>query len=313
MRKKTVVAIGVFDGVHLGHQKILKQAVKIAKRFGVRSLAITFDPHPASVLGPKSEPPFLVSVKHRVELIRRLGIDRCVIFNFTKDFAGMTGEYFVKNILVKKLNAGWVVVGEDFYFGKAKAAGVSFLKIAGRQYGFKTVQLKKVRHGKIEISSSFIRRLIRSGSLDFAKKLLGRPVVVLGTVVRGRKIGETLGFPTANINPHHEAVPPSGVYAVFAKVGKRCYNAVLNIGVRPTFYGTHSRDKEPAIEAHIFEFSNNIYGRDVEISFVKKIRPEKKFASKELLMQQIEKDVKRTKNILKETECRTIFVKNTTI
>lgn len=295
MRKKTVVAIGVFDGVHLGHRKILESAVKIAKEMRAQAAAITFNPHPASVLTPENAPPSLISFKHRLRLMRSIGIKRCVVINFTKRFAKTAPESFVKNILVNKLNAGWVVIGEDFSFGRQRQAGCDFLKKEGKRFGFAVMPVKIVRYKGHPISSSLIRHCIRKGSLAFAKRLLGRPFTVLGTVVRGRRLGRELGFPTANINPHHEVVPPKGVYAVLVNAGGDRFGGVLNIGRRPTFYGRYREDEEPTIEVYIFNFSKRIYGKDIEVEFVRKIRSEKKFKGPETLKRQIKEDVQNAK------------------
>jgi len=291
MDKKTVVAIGVFDGVHIGHKKILHDAVKIAKRNNTKSIALTFYPHPLSVVDSNAAPLSLISLKHRLNLIKDIGIDKRVVFNFTKGFSNFTAEIFIKNVLVKKLNAGWVVVGENFSFGKHREGDCNLLKDRGRVYGFKVAHVKTLTYKGKVISSSFIRRLIQSGDLDLAKRLLGRPVEVLGTVVKGNEIGRELGFPTANINPHHEIVPPSGVYIVKVNIDKHIYNGVLNIGVRPTFYGNKKQDKEPTIEVFIFNFKKNIYKKDIEVKFIKRIRSEKKFKSRQDLIQQIKLDV----------------------
>ena len=256
MAKKTVVAIGVFDGVHRGHQKVLKEAVKIARRLGAKAFAVTFNPHPLFVTSPSNVPPSLISLEHRIKLIYGLNIDRCIVFNFTKDFAGMRPEIFLKDVLVKKINAGWVVVGEDFCFGKDRSADADFLAQQGKKLGFKVKKLRMLKYKNFLISSSLVRRLIRQGRLSLAEKLLARPVGILGTVVKGNSLGASIGFPTANINPHHEVVPPSGVYVVGVKIDNKRYKGVLNIGTRPTFYGRAKRDKEPTIEAHIFDFQN---------------------------------------------------------
>jgi riboflavin kinase/FMN adenylyltransferase len=295
MAKKTVVAIGVFDGVHRGHQKVLKEAVKIARRLGAKAFAVTFNPHPLFVTSPSNVPPSLISLEHRIKLIYGLNIDRCIVFNFTKDFAGMRPEIFLKDVLVKKINAGWVVVGEDFCFGKDRSADADFLAQQGKKLGFKVKKLRMLKYKNFLISSSLVRRLIRQGRLSLAEKLLARPVGILGTVVKGNSLGASIGFPTANINPHHEVVPPSGVYVVGVKIDNKRYKGVLNIGTRPTFYGRAKRDKEPTIEAHIFDFSKQIYGKIVEVLFLKRLRPEKKFIDKEALARQIKRDVQKAK------------------
>ena len=308
LKNKNVVAIGVFDGVHLGHKKILETAVKIARQNHTKAIALTFYPHPLTVVAgsggtslrgaPKNTPLSLISLRHRINLIKSFGIGKCVVFNFTKGFARSRPDVFIKDILLKKMKAGWIVVGEDFCFGRRRSGNIKLLVKKGKELGFKVKQVGILKHRGIPISSSLIRQAISSGKLGFAKKILGRPVAVLGTVVEGRRIGRKLGFPTANINPHHEVVPPSGVYAVKVNIDKSCYNGILNIGIRPTFYGLALQDKEPIIEAYIFDFNKSIYGKDVEVVFIKKIRSEKKFRTEKTLIARIEKDIKQARGIL---------------
>lgn len=298
MGKKTVVVIGVFDGVHVGHKKILRAAVKLARRNKAKSVALTFYPHPQSVLRHSKAALSLISLKHRINLIKSEGIDECIVFKFTKRFSRKPADIFIKDFLVDKLHAGWVVVGEDFCFGKKKKCGCALLAAKGRELGFKLERIPILKHKGVAVSSSLIRQAILSGKIKFAKRLLGRPVTVLGTVVKGRKIGRQIGFPTANINPHHEVVPPSGVYAVKVNIDKKYYNGVLNIGTRPTFYGIDKGDKEPAIEVYIFNFNRKIYGKDIEAVFIKKIRGERKFRNKEILAIEIKKDIKHAWRVL---------------
>lgn len=308
MSKKTVVTIGVFDGVHSGHKRILEKAVAIARRAKAEAVAVTFNPHPLLVLSKKKAPPSLISLKHRLGLIRDVGIDRCIVIDFTKKFAGISPESFVKDILVKRLNAGWIVVGEDFCFGSKRRGEADFLARKGRELGFSVTTVRTLKYKGFAVSSSLIRRSIQAGRLEFSSKLLARPVTILGTVVKGNRLGEIIGFPTANVNPHHEVVPASGVYAVRVKIDRKNYGGVLNIGTRPTFYGPGRKDKESTIEVHIFDFSKRIYGKVVEVIFVKRIRSEKRFANTEELAEQIKKDVKQAKKILKEAICSPILL-----
>jgi len=324
MAKKNVIAIGIFDGVHKGHKKILNAAVRLAKKNRTKAAAVTFYPHPLSVLRPGNAPSSLISLKHRISLIKAAGIDGCEVINFTKKFAAVRAEDFIKNTLVKKFNAGWIVIGEDFSFGAGRKGDYGFLKKKSAEYGFKVIKIKTLRYRGVTISSSVLRRLIKEGRLKLAQRLLARPVSVMGTVVKGNSLGRVLGFPTANLNPHHEVVPPSGVYAVKVnldpallintsalpttkvlhqkggvdKTHSNLYNGVLNIGVRPTFYGLDKQDKEPAIEVFVFNFSKTIYGKDIEVLFVKKLRKEKRFESRQGLVKQIKKDTKEAESAL---------------
>jgi len=289
--RKTIATIGIFDGVHYGHQRILKKLVRIAAKENSKSMVITFHPHPRKVLNPDLKVPFLTSLEHRLKLIEEMGVDFFLVIKFTKSIARMKAPDFIKKILVDRLNIKALVVGEDFLFGHKEEGDFALLRSSGKLFGFRLFGVKGVKRNGRYISSTRIRKKIEEGDLKEASKLLNRPVSILGTVVEGRAVGRSIGFPTANIDPHHEAIPPSGVYAVRVRFGKRFYRGILNIGSRPTFF--KHRTKEKTIELHIFNFKKDIYGKDVEIIFKKKIRPEKKFSSVEALRQQIQKDILR--------------------
>lgn len=284
---KITASIGVFDGVHRGHQKILKKTAEAASRAGMKSLAITFHPHPREVLNPDSKIPLLTSTAHKSRLIEKIGIDFLLDLKFTRKLARVKAENFIENILVKRLGIKTLVVGGNFLFGYKSRGDFKLLKTMGRKYGFKLLRIRPLKIKGAQVSSTRIRMAIEKGDLVLASLMLGRPVSVLGTVVKGRSVGRRLGFPTANINPHHEAIPPSGVYAVDALVRDKKYKAILNIGIRPTF----DIKREIAIELYMFKFNKNIYGEDVEIIFKRKIRNERKFKSAEALKTQIQKDI----------------------
>jgi riboflavin kinase/FMN adenylyltransferase len=295
--KKSVVTIGVFDGVHIGHRAVIKNVVGRAKAVGAMSIVVTFDPHPLKVLGAGHLALSLMSLKHRVNAIKGLGVDKVIVMKFDKRLSGMEPGGFIKNVIQKELNAQEIFVGEDFCFGRHAGADIKALKRIGGTAGLRVHPVKAVKRNGQVISSSEIRRLVVSGRIKDASKLLGRPFSILGTVVSGAKLARVLGYPTANINPHHEAMPPSGVYAVKVKLNKKLLKGVMNIGVRPTFYD-HGRDVEPSIEVHIFGFHGSIYGRDMEILFVKRIRAEKKFNTIDSLIEQVRKDEKSAKRLL---------------
>ncbi len=293
--KKSVVTIGVFDGVHIGHQAVIKKVVMRSRAIGARAIAITFDPHPMKLLSASHFVPSLISLKHRIRLIKELGIDSVTVLKFDRKMADITAEKFVKNILIKRFNTKEVFVGEDFRFGAGAEADANILKEIGRAYAIKVNIVKDVKKDGAVVSSSIIRQFVVRGEIDMASGLLGRSYSILGTVVGGAKLARVLGYPTANLNPHHEAVPPSGVYAVKIIFNKKTFKGVMNIGVKPTFYD-HGHDKEPAIEVHIFSFHSRIYGKDLEVLFVKKLRDEKKFKTQDELISQIKKDVKSSKS-----------------
>lgn len=286
--RRSAVTVGVFDGVHVGHRKIIGKVVARARAYGLESVVVTFDPHPLAVLGTGRKAPSLISLDHRLDLMKGLGVDTAVVISFAKSFAAMSAERFVGEVLVGSLGARFIYTGENFYFGRSASAGVARLKDIASSYGVKVESVKRVTVAGRAVSSSYIRKAISSGDLKTAEKLIGRPVSVFGTVMRGARFARFLGYPTANINPHHEVIPPAGVYAVRVRIGNTIRGGVLNIGTRPTFYSP--RDREPSIEAHIFDFRSRIYGKDIEISFIRKIRDERVFSDAGSLAAQIEKD-----------------------
>lgn len=287
--QNAIATIGIFDSVHRGHQKILKKLVKEARHSGAKSLVITFHPHPRKVLRPDAKIPFITSLEHRLRLIESLGVDSSLVIRFTRSLSRMSARDFINKILVRRLGVKAIVVGVNFLFGNRDKGNFILLKKLSRLYGFKLFGVKPIRIKGTIVSSTKIRRAIEKGNLKDAALMLGRPVTVLGTVVKGRRIGRRLGFPTANIDPHHEAIPPSGVYAVDVKLKNKSYKAVLNIGTRPTF----GKGSESTIELYILNFKQDIYNKDVEIIFKRKIRDERRFASIEALREEIQRDIRR--------------------
>jgi len=279
--KNPVVALGVFDGVHRGHRKILKEAVKKACDIGGKSIVLTFSPHPQ-----KQES--LYSLQHRLKLISELDIDICIVVNFTKKFAQMSAEDFISKVLVAKIRPKFIFVGRNFRFGKGARGDYKMLEDKSRDYNFKLKIFNVLKSADKAISSTLIRKLIKSSRIREAGALLGRRVAILGTVGRGSGLGKFLGFPTANINPHHEIIPAAGIYAVKIILSGKTYNGACYIGTRPTI---STLNKENRIEVHIFNFHKDIYGKTVEVQFLKLIRADKKFSSLAGLASQIRKDI----------------------
>ena len=278
---KPVLALGVFDGLHRGHRQILKCAVRQARKIKGTSVALTFWPHPQK---EKS----LYSLEHRLRLIAELGIDACIVVNFNRNFASKSASDFIAKILVKKIGVSFVYVGKNFRFGAKASGDYKLLARSAKRYNFVLKAQNVVRFKKTPISSTTIRRLINKRKIKEAERLLGRRVSVLGTVIRGSKLGRVLGFPTANINPHHEIIPPAGIYAVQINLLGKSYDGICYIGARPTI---STKDKSLHIEVHIFNFRRNIYGKFLEIQFVRLIRLDHKFASIKELTGQIKKDI----------------------
>jgi riboflavin kinase/FMN adenylyltransferase len=279
--KNPIVALGVFDGLHRGHRNILEALVKRAKQINGTSVVLTFWPHP-------QREESLYSLEHRLRLIAGLGIDVCIIIKFSEHFGDILAEDFVKDILGEKIRAKEIYIGRNFRFGKNARGNAKMLEQFSKIYDFRLREFPVMRIGALAISSTYIRRLIRKGNLSGAQKLLSCPVSVLGTVIKGVSVGKKLGFPTANINPHHEVVPPPGVYATEIIYDGEKLKGLCYIGTRPTFKG----QEKTHIEVHIFNFKKNIYGKYLEIQFIEKIREEKKFDSPRKLAQQIKKDMK---------------------
>lgn len=298
MSKGSAVAIGIFDGVHVGHKAIIERCVKKAKRLHLKSMVLTFYPHPLKVISPKQAPLLVSSLSHRLSLIKKIGIDEVMVIHFNKSFLRLTPAEFVRKILVDKLQAKEVFVGENFRFGRGRRAGARQLSALGRRDGFNVNIIRSIRKKDRVVSSSLIRSLITKGALEDAETLLGRPVSILGSVVKGLSRGRQLGYPTANVDPHHEAIPPSGIYAVKVRLKDKSYGGVLYIGKCPTFKDLEHL-KEPRIEVHILGFKGSLYGKDIEIHFVKRIRGDKKFRTKELLKNQIALDEAIARKLLK--------------
>jgi len=295
---KPVVALGVFDGLHRGHRLILSSAVRQAQKIKGTSVALTFWPHP-------QREGSLYSLEHRLRLIAELGIDICIVINFNRHFAKISAQNFIAKILVKKIGVSFVCVGKNFRFGKEALGDYRLLKVSAKKYNFRLKIFSVLKSKNEPISSTAIRRLVKKGKIKEAQKLLGRRVSVLGTVIPGSRLGRILGVPTANINPHHEVIPPSGIYAVkiILKSGdgsrKRepspLFNGICYIGTRPTIL---ARNKSLRVEVHIFKFQKDVYGKFLEIQFVRLIRPDKKFASLQELVIQIRKDIHSCRKIL---------------
>lgn len=295
--KKGVVTLGNFDGLHLGHQELVRKVVEKAREINGSSIVFTFHPHPLKVLAPESCPPLLSTYDEKVAMFEELGIDLLLMIPFTGAIAQMTAREFAEKILKDTLNAGEVFVGFNYRFGRGREGNVKVLKSLGQELGFNVTEVREVAFEDEVISSTKIRNLIKAGNVEHAAKLLGRPYAITGMVVAGDRRGRELGFPTANLDPFHEIMPYPGVYAVRVFVEGKQYDGVVNAGFRPTF------DKHDlCVEAHLFDFSGNLYGREMTIFFVSKIRDEKRFESLDALVAQIRKDVETAKDILKKAK-----------
>ena len=282
----TAVALGVFDGIHLGHRAILGRAVELADARGLEGVACTFDPHPMEVLQPGRAPLPLTTLADRLALIGETGITTTVVIAFTREVAGMEPEAFVERALLGVLRAREVVVGFNHRFGRGARGDARLLEALGPRLGLGVHVVPPTTVDGVGVSSSEIRAALARGDLPRAARLLGRDYTVGGEVVHGAGRGQSLGFPTANIRAELPLPLPAGVYVGRADIGSAVYPAVVNIGVRPTF-----GDSTSAVEAHLLDFSGDLYGRRIRLTFVRRLREERKFPSVEALRAQIAADV----------------------
>ncbi len=293
-----VVALGNFDGVHLGHQAVLRRAADGGRKRGARVVAATFQPHPRAVLMPGGQPKLLTTPELRREALLRCGADEVREIRFDAELSRKSPEEFVLEVLVGEIGAVAVVVGENFRFGHRAAGDISDLERVMRSVGGEAYGVAVRGEGREGgISSTRIRRLVGGGEVEEAGRLLGRPYLVRGEVVEGDRRGRSIGFPTANVLPDPLVVVPArGVYAGFVRVGKEVHAACTNVGVAPTFERGESR-----IEAYLLDFEGDLYGRVVDVSFVQKIRPEKRFSGVEELKAQIARDVEEARGITNDS------------
>lgn len=293
----SIVTIGNFDGIHLGHQEIFRNIVAEARRFGSKAVVITFDPHPKMLLHPEKRPFYLItSLEEKIALLGDLGIDALMLIPFSLEFAKTTAEEFITEVLWNKLHPRKIFIGHDYTFGRGKEGNEAYLASFGRKLGFAVDVVNAFIIGDTIVSSTRIRNAILRGDVKTAALLLGRPYNLGGPVIEGKRRGTGLGFPTANVEPNKVLIPEQGVYAVFVKFAGDRYQGVLNIGNNPTF-----DDTMLSVEAHILNFDEEIYGRHLEVLFIDRIREEIKFSGPEHLILQIRHDIEKAKEILKSS------------
>ena len=290
--RPTVLTLGVFDGLHLGHQKIMRTVVERANAAGAHATAITFDPHPRAVLHPESAPPLLQTLDQRLANFEVLGIEQAIVIPFTKDFAANPAEDFLRDIVHDRLHAREVYLGKGFAFGRERGGNIDLLRKMSSELGFVADEVGEVRLRGNRISSSKIRKLLAEGRVNLARRMLGRPYGVEGVIIRGNRRGHTIGFPTANLKPHNRVIPRYGVYATATLLDGKWRRSITNIGVRPTF----ENEAEPSIETYIFDYSGDLYGDVLRVRFLHRIRDERKFSGIDELKAQIEKDTRRALN-----------------
>lgn len=293
--KKTIVTLGTFDGMHVGHQAILNK-LKLQKEFyGYETLVLTFFPHPRMVLKTDHKISLLNTIDERIKQIDQFGIDHLVVQEFTQEFANLSAEEFVKNVLVDQFNIGKIVIGYDHRFGKNRSADIHDLIEFGKKYHFDVEQISAKELDDVSVSSTKIRNALNQGDVGLAKTYLGYPYMVSGKVVSGKQLGRTIGYPTANIQvaEDYKLIPTIGVYVVSVTVKGTDYYGMLSVGTNPTVGGT-----EKTIEVYIFDFNDTIYNEEITVRFLTKIRNEEKFASIDLLIEALKNDEVFSRNFI---------------
>ena len=289
IHRPTVLTLGVFDGLHLGHQLIMKTVVERARETHAVPTVITFDPHPRAVLHPESAPPLLQTFDQKIEGFGVLGIEQTIVVRFTKEFSNIRAEDFLKDLVVDRLHAKEVYLGKGFAFGHNREGNIELLKRMGSELGFVAGEVPEVKLRGCRVSSSKIRQVLASGQVNLARRMLGRPYGVEGRVEHGSERGHTLGFPTANLHPHNRVIPRNGVYVTGTLIEGQWRRSVTNVGVRPTFGDA----TEPSVETFVMNWDGDLYGDVVRVRFLYRLRDERKFSSIDELKTQIARDVER--------------------
>jgi riboflavin kinase / FMN adenylyltransferase len=299
----THLAIGVFDGLHIGHQAVIGRALASARQTGGNAVVVTFDPHPVRVLRPEKAPRLLTSTRHKVDLIERMGVDAVLLLEFTQEFSKTPPEIFIEKLVQAANHLTQICVGQEWTFGANRSGSIRLLEELAPKLEFQVTSVPPVLVGERVVSSTLIRSAVERGDFDSAAKYLGRAFTILGTVTAGRQLGRRLGFPTANLRAHNELFPPNGVYSAKAWFRGTEYGGVVNIGVRPTI---EVETGERILELHLFDFEQQIYGEDIEVAFLEYLRPEQKFSGVDELQAQIQRDAAAARRVyesaLKDTK-----------
>ena len=285
LKKGCVLTIGNFDGVHLGHRRVIAALVEQAKSLQCESVVLVFEPQPQELFSPETAPARLCLLRDKYNLLKALGVDKLICVNFNRKFASQTAEHFIEQLLVKKLAVKHLIIGDDFHFGKNRTGNFAMLQQAGQKFAFEVSDTASYKMANCRISSTEIRQALEQDRLSDAQVMLGRPYAIVGRVFHGDKRGREIGFPTANVSLKRRVSPIAGVYAVKINTNDGVYYGVANIGFRPTVAGVKSQ-----LEVHIFDFSKDLYGQTIEVIMLKKMRDELKFTSIAALTEQIKKD-----------------------
>lgn len=285
--KKTILTLGTFDGVHIGHKKILERVIQNTENKEYESLVLTFFPHPRMVLQEKSEIKLLNTISEKIDLLEKIGIENLVIHPFDESFSRLTAEEFVKTVLINQFHIHKIIIGYDHRFGRNRTANIDDLIAFGQQYGFEVEQISVQEIDAISVSSTKIRKALSEGKMALANDYLGYDYFLTGTITEGKRLGRTIGFPTANlkIDEDYKLIPLNGVYVVKSILNQETHFGIMNIGYNPTVGSNRL-----SIEIHFLDFNSNLYNQKIAVSILHYIRPEQKFDSIELLKKQIEKD-----------------------
>ena len=298
--RPTVLTLGVFDGLHLGHQLIMQTVVERARAAGAVPTVITFEPHPREVLHPESAPPLLQTFDQKIEALGVLGIEQTIIIHFDRAFSQVRAQDFLRDVVVDRLHAKAVYLGRGFAFGHNREGNIELLRTVSGSLGFFADEVPEVRLRGRRVSSSRIRELLQHGRVNLARRMLDRPYGVEGRVVRGAERGVTLGFPTANLHPQNRVIPRNGVYVTASLIEGQWRRSVTNVGTRPTFESAAAT----SVETFVMNYSGDLYGDVVRVRFLHRLRDEKKFSSVDELKSQIERDVTRAENYFKRAGVR---------
>ncbi len=301
--RNTVVTLGMFDGIHAGHKKLLSHVIEVAQNHSLIPTVLTFWPHPRMVLNKDDDSlQFITTLDEKTMVISQQGIEQLFLLQFDKELASKTAEEFIVEILIGKIKMKHLVVGYNHRFGRDRVHDFDVYKQLAEKYDFNVSRVEAVYEDDIAVSSTVVRKLLKKGKVLQANKILGYNYSIFGTVTGGQKLGRKLGYPTANIKPneHYKLIPGKGVYACYINVIGKQYGGMLNVGVRPT---VNSSDYELTIEVHILDFNQDIYSEEVTVSFIKKVRDEEKFSGLEALVAQLKLDEQNIRNILNEYKC----------
>ena len=295
--ENAVCTMGIFDGVHLGHQKILAQVTRTAKELNAESVVVTLWPHPKSILHPEGKIKLLCTLEEKIDLMAQQKIDHLIVLPFSLDFSNISADYFSKHYIAESIGTKVFIIGYDHRFGKNKEGGFEYLKSHAAEYGFEVKEIDREDVDNAVVSSTRIREAIEDGDVNEASHLLGRPYIISGKVIKGKQLGRTIGFPTANIEILYKEklLAKHGVYAGKVSFDDKVFGGMMNIGIRPTF-----NEGEPNVEVNIFDFEGDIYDKNVKLELISRLRNEQKFESIDGLIAQLHKDKESSIKILQE-------------